>query len=891
MQKKYKYKFSVVIPIYNVEKYLEETIESVIDQTIGFEENIQMILVNDGSPDNSEEICLRYKNKYPKNIIYIKQKNAGVSAARNNGKKHALGKYVNFLDSDDKWSLDAFEKVYYYFEKNYDEVDFVSCRMKFFDARKTYHMLDYKYKKTKILDLKIEYDFPQLNSCQCIFKNEVVKKNKYDEKIKYSEDAKFVSNILFDKFKYGIISDVIFYYRKRKEETSAIQTKSKSKDWFLVTPKDVHLYLFEKSKKKHNLVLPYFQFLIMYDLQWRIKDAPPTVLNKKEVLVYVKIIKKLLEEIEDHVILEQKNLNIETKIYILNLKYDKEIYNKFKLVKTMLSFNNMDILKLNKFPFLKVDVLEIENNNLEISGRINIPYETDEFNFYFKLNSGKKIEIKKLKDLNNKLCFFDENFFNLKYNFNCKIPIKYGDKISLFVSYNNLKIRIPINFGRFAKINHKLKHHYFCKHNYLLKTKNNRIIVLKKTLKRIIANEIRCLIEILKTKKIKSFLYRLLAFLVRPFTKKRIWLISDRINVAGDNGEALFDYVLKHKNKNIKPYFLISKKCPNYSEIKKKGKVIAYNSFKHKLFFLLSPYIISSHADDYVINPFMKRWYFLSNFYDYKYVFLQHGITKDNQTAWLNKNNKNISLFITAIKEEYKSILSEDYRYNDKEVKLTGFPRYDLLVDTSSKERQKTILIAPTWRRNLVNDFNIKEGITRSYNENFKKSDYYNFYNSLINNNKLLELAKKNNLKIKFVLHPAALQQSKDFKSSKFVNIKETITYKTEFEKDVLLITDYSSVFFDFAYLKKPIIYSQFDKQTFYDGHIYNKGYFEYEKDGFGDVLLSVDEVVKKIEYYIKNDFKMEDKYVKRVEDTFAYTDRNNCKRVYEEILKLDNNN
>ncbi len=72
-QKTYQFKFTVVTPVYNVEEYLEETLESVLSQTIGFEENIQMILVNDGSPDNSEEICLKYQKKYPDNIIYLKK--------------------------------------------------------------------------------------------------------------------------------------------------------------------------------------------------------------------------------------------------------------------------------------------------------------------------------------------------------------------------------------------------------------------------------------------------------------------------------------------------------------------------------------------------------------------------------------------------------------------------------------------------------------------------------------------------------------------------------------------------------------------------------------------------------------------------------------------------
>ena len=104
-----KFKISTIIPIYNVEKYLEETILSIIKQSIGFE-NIQMILVNDGSPDNSEEICLKYKEKYPENIIYIKKENGGVSSARNMGLEYATGEYVHFMDSDDIISKNAYKK-------------------------------------------------------------------------------------------------------------------------------------------------------------------------------------------------------------------------------------------------------------------------------------------------------------------------------------------------------------------------------------------------------------------------------------------------------------------------------------------------------------------------------------------------------------------------------------------------------------------------------------------------------------------------------------------------------------------------------------------------------------------------------------------------------------
>ena len=81
----YKYKVSVVMPLYNVANYLDEAIDSIVNQTIGFEENIQLVLVNDGSPDNVSVICQKYKEQYPDNVVYLEQPNSGVSAARNNG--------------------------------------------------------------------------------------------------------------------------------------------------------------------------------------------------------------------------------------------------------------------------------------------------------------------------------------------------------------------------------------------------------------------------------------------------------------------------------------------------------------------------------------------------------------------------------------------------------------------------------------------------------------------------------------------------------------------------------------------------------------------------------------------------------------------------------------
>ena len=100
------YKISVVTAVYNVEDYLAEMIDSIVEQTIGFE-NIQLILVDDGSIDSSGEICDQYALQYPNNIVVIHKENGGVSSARKEGLRHIKWEYVNYTDADDKLKEDA----------------------------------------------------------------------------------------------------------------------------------------------------------------------------------------------------------------------------------------------------------------------------------------------------------------------------------------------------------------------------------------------------------------------------------------------------------------------------------------------------------------------------------------------------------------------------------------------------------------------------------------------------------------------------------------------------------------------------------------------------------------------------------------------------------------
>ncbi len=886
-KKEHKYIFSVVMPIYNVEDYLSEAIESVINQTIGFEKNIQLILVNDGSTDGSEKICLNYEKKYPDNIVYIKQKNGGVSVARNTGIKYVEGKYVNFIDSDDKWSLKTFEYVNNFFKKHEDEVDVVAARIEFFGQREGYHALDYKFKKTKIVNIFENYNYIHMNVAPAFIKAELVKKYQFDSKLKYGEDTKYVSNIIFNKNKYGVIREAVYYYRRRMDSSSAMQGVEDKKVWYTETLNNFHNAIIELSKERFGTLIPYAQYLLMYDLQWRIRRIPRDILTDEEKKEYIQSVINILKQIDDYIICEQKDIFAEYKKYALELKYNKDISSDLKYIKGKMYFNNTALYKIrNNKSMFKIDILEIRDDKLIIEGRVSSILPKEFFDIYVNINSKERKLIDLQKGRKSIYGQKDKGItgqvVNNHYTYKVEIPLKDAKKINIiFVYKKQAEIKLNIKFGKMAKLNQELKS-YFAYKDHIIKYRKKDIFIEKNKNIKNLKHKYVYTKELIKNKEVKVIGTRLLYYMYKLFNRKEIWLISDREDMAKDNGEAFFEYMQNIKNKKIKTYFLIEKNSDDYKRMKKIGKVIKLNTLKHKIYFLMASKIISSHASDFVVNAFKDDEIYYRDLMTFDFIFLQHGITKDDLSDWLKKYNKNIKLFVTAAKDEYKSIIEGDYYYTENEVKLTGFPRYDKLVD----KKQKKILILPTYRKKLA-QWNAKDEMGKTYNPKFKESEYYKFFNKLINDKRILDVVKEKGYVLQFALHPALKHQISDFDKNENVQILESVNYQKEFAENALMITDFSSVAFDFAYLKKPVIYAQFDKEQFFKGHAYEKGYFDYDKDGFGAVCYDYETTVKQIVDTVKNDCKLEKKYLERIKKFYYKVDTDNCKRVYEEILKL----
>lgn len=888
MQQQYKYKFSIIMAVYNVEEYIEEAIQSILKQDIGFEESVQLILVDDGSKDKSGEVCQQYAERYPENIVYIKQENGGVSKARNKGMEYVQGKYMNFLDSDDLLDLDVLGRVYDLFEEAYNYIDVVSVPIYFFEGLTGGHQLNYKYKKTRQVNLVRDYNHIQLSSSAAFVKSEFKARYQFDPNMKYAEDALFINKILLEKETMGVLKGSGYRYRRRQSGASAIQVGAKVKEWYNVYLETFSMELIRYAKEIKGYVPRFIQYLIMYDLQWRLqmKKLDASVLDIEEQEAFIDNIRSILQHIDDEIILQQRNLSVAHKLFVLELKNGEGIDSQLRLME---SPKNVELMYVENYVYsvtadkVKVDFIDIVDGQLHIEGCLGKTLCHEDYKIYVEIDEEKHLAQTVDRSLNNEESL--GHIIKETIGFKAQIPLNNNSKIQsvrIYVQIRESLMRPGMILGKFVRINSEIEGSYFITKTHRVVFMYNAFYLMKNSLKVNVGRELRLCKSLLKKKQSLSVLIRMGYFIYKKLQKKQVWLLMDRVDKADDNAEHLMKYLMSEDD-GAKKYYVISKESPDYERMKQYGKVVAYNSKYHKWLQLIADKVISSHIEDSIRVPFQGNARYVRELSNFKYVFLQHGIIKDDLSGWLNKYNKKIDLFITSTPAEYESILEGNYKYTDCVVKLTGLPRYDGLRNQENKQ----ILIMPTWRSKEVSEINPQTGV-RAYNDRFKLSDYFKAYNQLINNERLLKVCKEYGYKVVFFPHPAIVQQIKDFDKNEQVIFEDyTQSYQKMFNESSLLITDYSSVAFDFAYLKKPVMYYQFDRDIFFKGHTYSEGYFDYEEMGFGPVYKEEDILIDEIIKQIKANCQIEEKYQDRIETFYKYTDTNNCKRVYEEIKKI----
>lgn len=270
MKKLKTFKISVIIQVVNKEKFLKDSIDSIINQTIEFKDNIQLIILDKMNPvKNTEEISKGYIDKYPENIIYKKIDSNKINFIRNEGLKLVTGKYVIFLNLDEIWNKDSFEKMYDFLEKNYDEIDFVAARRKYIGKKEEYYYLDYKFKDNeKIVDINEDYEYIQ-TELSGLLKTEIAKKYTFNEDLIYEDEIEYLVKVLFEKEKYGLLNSAIVNIRKPNNKISIFNKSFIDDNIYIKDLEKTYKNIIEFSNKKYGSIKKYIQFLILDELSVR----------------------------------------------------------------------------------------------------------------------------------------------------------------------------------------------------------------------------------------------------------------------------------------------------------------------------------------------------------------------------------------------------------------------------------------------------------------------------------------------------------------------------------------------------------------------------------------------------------------------------------------------
>ena len=856
--KEFKYRVSVIIPIYNSEIYLRDCINSVLEGQ-GPRENYEIVLVDDGSTDSSYQICDDYAKKYS-NVKVIHKKNEKLSATRNRGIKEADGKYFCFLDSDDKLMPGTIDKVADFFDKNYKEVDLV-----------TYPQIDIlrdgtlrKHFRYEIMKTSGIYDL-YINPFITQTRINVFSKNKGDDNVLFDttpgfrhEDSAYNTYVLMEKMKIGFCNEGGYIY--------ALNDNNITANYFYA------YYIFETSMKYYEDMfavyegreLPYYvQSLVLNDLSWKLRANKllPYHYTPKNLEYAKKRVIGLLNSMDNELILSHPDVDLYHKYFFISLKNNTNL----KLIqddRRCMLFDYSSPLALWEKISINIQKIKNKDNSLSIFAAVKHPVCVFREVEVWVIENGDSKTLRKLETTDStysfhrakeKIADFRRFIYTCnikevkKIQFLCKIashfyPVKFtNSQNSLFD--NNKKIT--------SYIKNKYKFYY-----------EKEFIYIKKLSTEEYDNEIE-LEDILYNSLNKKLAQE--RKLVRSLKKdQKVWLYNDA-NTNIENGLLQFRYDLQ-KNDGVERYYIYDnefEEIKHHFKAEEKKWLIKFGSDRHKQLYHIADKILTAYAQRNYYCPFQNdEIIFFNDLWDNEIIYLQHGIL--HATLPWQYGNDRMALDKIVISSNFeKKNLVEKYCYREEELITSGMVRFDH-IDKLARPKNR-ILLAPSWRHYLIGD--IRNNRWTPQEAKLLKSEYYQKYMELFNDTRLNKLLEENDLYLDFKLHPIFELYSHlyDIQSPR-IKLADSAVNLSDYK---ICITDFSSFVFDFVYCNKPVLYFMPDYDKFISGmHTYRQLDIPLE-EGFGKLAVEPDKLIENIKEIIDNNYQIPEQYMKKNRDFF----------------------
>ncbi len=909
-------KFSVIVKVSDAGalKTLMDSLQK--QQGIAFEKDVQVILADVAHTKEVRESLEKYADMG--NISRFSCEKSSLCACAKEAMSMVNGQYVSVITDDCFYSEGAFSAILSAFESEKKEdavlVRAVSLSPVFLlpqDGGECPYDNQPKEEQETVLSLEKKPQNIQLMPEGYFLTKELFEKIGFDENA-ILEEGRYLAVMDLIRYldSYVFLPQAKLYFSVAREDFIFVYADKRETDWYTKSVREVYIPYAKRVAEENGLVNPMVAAVIVYLLYHRFevnkKERDMELLKGEDLDEFLDACVELLSYVPYECIMQRTSYSKEHlpdfMRYAFMKKVEENYHRPYQMYNCRSAFYYTDsqmqkdeMVHLNKIVdyserFLRIVAMNVERDQLVICGEMgDLPLLADHnLRIVAKING--EIQKTKRTEVYNLRKYFGRVFAK-DYTFKLNVPLEGEEKITIefLVRSDYGMVRPQIRLVKPAsRISGEVRNSYWrLREDRVLQLSDNTLIISKaddekcKKLEMLVQQD--AFLSQLPSERAQEFVsLRKKYFEYKDkYKNKNIWITFDRLYKAGDNGEYVFRYISDNVP-DVDIYYIMKEECPDYVRLKKKYKnILIHGSEEAKLMVLLADAILSPHMSVFTYCGFEdEEMRYFWDLFRAEIVCIQHGLTVQNIAQWQNRLLDNIRLYGCASKYEVSNLERPIYGYNPKRLVLTGLARFDGLKSVKTKQ----ILISPTWRRNLVNT---RIGHNKNlYNHQFIHSEYYRRYNGLINDERLLQCARKNGYKILFLLHPVMSSQVDDFKGNDVVQVKaasDDVSYEYVLTHSDVMVTDYSGIQFDFAYMRKPLLYYHPKNMP---SHYTESEYFRYAEMGFGPIIEEHEELVDELIRLMENGCKNTEMYLERANDFFAFDDYNNCQRIFMETRK-----
>jgi glycosyltransferase involved in cell wall biosynthesis len=838
-------RYSIVTAVYNVIAYLDDFIASIERQD---RTDLEVIAVDDGSTDGSLERLRVWQSRRPDLVTVVEKANGGQASARNLGLDRARGLWVTFTDPDDMLDEGYLDAVDRFTAKHSDVAMVATARLLRFDATgettDTHPLRRHFSGGDRPVDLRAEPGHFYGSAPCAFFRRDLLDQLglRFPEHLRPNFEDGFLCCSYLLRLEapvIGFVGSARYIYRKRADSSSTSQRSMADVGRYTAVPRDGYLRILREAQQLVGEVPEWLQNQVIYELSYYFSTqdhiAGKTASASGEIAEeFHRLMREICALLDPEVVASFSARRI------------KPVWRDILLH----SYRDQ---RWHSDPVL-VERVDARQRLVSVSYRFSGAAPDEEFVLDGQTGSAAYQKTRAIT-------YHDKTLLR--------------ERILWFPA--GARVKILLN-GRSTEV--------------VAQPTKPPVYAIEPRLIRAAQRRDRTARPAPDPSRQLSAADRLVLKLSRSGPVQRLyqdaWVLMDRVHDADDSGEILFRH-LRRSRKKINAWFVVEAGTPDWRRLKNDGykRLVAHGSLAWKLLMLNARHLISSHADGAVVTPPE-----ITRLVDptWRFTFLQHGVIKDDLSNWLNA--KPIEVFVVSTPQEYASIAGDGnrYRYSAREVQLTGLPRFDKIRAVGERyppEKRDLLLLTPTWRHWLLPPL-VKGSQRRSLTADFLESEFAREWLGLLRSTRLQQVAHEQGLTIGFLPHPNLHDVLHELDLPPHV---QPLSYQDHsvqelFARAAVLVTDYSSIAFNAAYIERPVVYFQFDAaRVLGGGHVGQQGYFSYERDGFGPVTTTVAEAEAAIVSTVRAGRFPEPAYRERIEATFPDRDGRCCERVTDAIV------